>query len=44
MPNVQERFSAVKGYSLQLFLLVPPQIKIKVTTREGAMRKDSCAD
>jgi len=44
MPNVQESFSAVKDYSLQFFLSVPPQIKIKVTTNGGSMRKYSCAD
>jgi hypothetical protein len=44
MPNVQESFGAVKGYSLQFFLSVPPQIKIKVTVNEGSMRKDSYAD
>jgi len=32
MPNGQESFNAVKVYSLQLFLSVAPQIKIKVTT------------
>jgi hypothetical protein len=44
MPNVQESFSAVKVYSLQFFLSVAPQIKIKVTTNGGSMRKDFYAD
>jgi hypothetical protein len=44
IPNVLESFGAVKGYSLQFFLSVPPQIKIKVTTNGGSMRKYSNAD
>jgi hypothetical protein len=44
MPNVQESFSAAKGYSLEFILSVQPQIKIKVTMSGGYMRKDSCAD